>query len=107
MKRSNNSLDSMAIFFRSIMINFKDLFIFSKSKDIDNIIYKNLEGHYSKITNHNADTSWDSCITIIENTYDYIERNASLPLAVNGMIVELKNIINNKTHAIFDMHEWI
>ena len=107
MKRSNNSLDSTAIFFRSIMIYFKDLFIFSKSKDIDNIIYKNLEGHYSKITNHNADTSWDSCITIIENTYDYIERNASLPLAVNGMIVELKNIINNKTHAIFDMHEWI
>ena len=75
------------------MIYFKDLFIFSKSKDIDNIIYKNLEDHYSKITNYNADTSWDSCITTIENTYDYIERNASLPLAINGMIVELKNII--------------
>ena len=72
-----------------------------------NIVYKNLEGHYNKITNYNTDAKWDLCITIIENTCDYIDRNAYSPLAINGMIIELKNIINNKSDINFDMHEWL
>ena len=105
-KRSKNK-DELTIFYRSMMIYFKDLFIYSNSKNTDDVVYKNLEAHYNKITNHNTDTNWDSCITIIENTCDYIERNAYTPLAVNGMLIELRNIINNKYHPPFNMYKWL
>jgi len=106
-RRSSNNKNELSIFFKSIMIYFKDLFIYSNSKNIHDIVYKNLEEHYDKITKYNTDTDWDSCITVIENTCDYIERNAYTPLAINGMLIELKNIIDNKYYTAFDMRKWL
>ena len=55
-------------YFFPTIIYFKDLFVFSKSKDIKYVVYKNLDKHYTKITDYHNDTDWDSCINIIENT---------------------------------------
>ena len=106
LKRSNDSSE-YPLFFRIIIIYFKDLFVYSKSKKLENIVYKNLDKHYDKITNYHINTDWNLCIVVIENTFNHIERNASLPLSINGMLIEIRNIINNTHSTPFDVHNWM
>ena len=71
------------------------------------IVYRNLDKHYDKITNHHTNTNWNLCITVIESTFNHIERNASVPLSINGMLIEIRDIMND-THSIpFDIHNWL
>ena len=105
LKRTDNS--GLLIFFRIIMIYFKDLFVFAKSNDIKYIVYKNLNKHYVKITNHHSNTDWDSCINIIENTLSNIYRNASIPLSINGMLIEIHDVINENKKESFSINNWL
>ena len=102
-----NDPAKLLIFFRIIMIYFKDLFVFSKSNDIKYIVYKDLDKHYSKITNHHPDTDWNFCITIVENTLNNIHRNASIPLSINGCLIEIRETIIEYRKEIFSINEWL
>ena len=97
----------LAMFFRIVLIYFKDLFVFSESKDIKYVVYKNLNNHYDKMINHYTKSEWNSCIDIVENTFSNIYRNASVPLLINGMLIELHGIINRKNMEIFNMNDWL
>ena len=105
LKRTSNI--KLSIFFRIIMIYFKDLFVFAESKDIKYIIYKNLDKHYNKIINHYNQSNWDSCIDIVENTLNNIYKNASIPLCINGMIIEIQELINGNKNKKNDINNWL
>tara|TARA_B100001540_G_scaffold172842_1_gene152654 strand:- start:219 stop:497 length:279 start_codon:yes stop_codon:yes gene_type:complete len=89
------------------MIYFKDLFVFAESKDIKYIVYKNLDKHYNKIINHYNHSNWNLCIDIIENTLNNIYKNASIPLCINGMIIEIQELINGNKNEKFDINNWL
>ena len=105
LKRTNDN--QLSIFFRIIMIYFKDLFVFSQSKDIKYVVYKNLNKHYGKITSHHHNTDWKLCIDIIENTLNNIYRNASIPLSISGMLIEMRETITKKDITIFNINNWL
>tara|TARA_B100000530_G_scaffold336413_1_gene291028 strand:+ start:381 stop:1601 length:1221 start_codon:yes stop_codon:yes gene_type:complete len=105
LKRTDNI--KLLIFFRIIMIYFKDLFVFAESKDIKYIVYKNLDKHYNKIINHYNHSNWNLCIDIIENTLNNIYKNASIPLCINGMIIEIQELINGNKNEKFDINNWL
>ena len=105
-RRRRDNLSNL-LFFRIITIYFKDLFIYSKSKNLENVVYKNLDKHYDKITNYHTNTNWDLCIAVIESTFNHIERNASVPLSINGMLIEIRAIINDIHSTPFDIHNWL
>ena len=81
--------------------------IYSKSNNLENIVYKNLDKHYDKITNHHTNTNWNLCITVIESTFNHIGRNASIPLSVNGMLIEIREIIVNNSSGVFNIKNWL
>ena len=97
----------LLIFFRIIMIYFKDLFVFSESSDIKYIVYKNLDNHYVKITNHYNESEWSKCIDVVENTLNNIYRNASIPLCINGMLIEIQQTIAKNKVELFDINDWL
>ena len=105
LKRTNKV--QLLIFFRIIMIYFKDLFVFSESNDIKYIVYKNLDNHYSKITSYYNQSEWNKCIDVVENTLNNIYRNASIPLCINGMLIEIQQIISEKRMKPFDINNWL
>ena len=102
-----NSETELLIFFRIIMVYFKDLFVFSESKDIKYLIYKKLDKHYYKITKYHTDVNWNLCIEIIDNTLNNIYRNASIPLSINGMLIEIHEVIMKKETNMFNINEWL
>tara|TARA_X000001036_G_scaffold83209_1_gene75244 strand:- start:1661 stop:1939 length:279 start_codon:yes stop_codon:yes gene_type:complete len=89
------------------MIYFKDLFVFSESNDIKYIVYKNLDNHYSKITSYYNQSEWNKCIDLVENTLNNIYRNASIPLCINGMLIEIQQTISGKKVELFDINDWL
>ena len=105
LKRTNKV--QLLIFFRIIMIYFKDLFVFSESNDIKYIVYKNLDNHYSKITSYYNQSEWNKCIDVVENTLNNIYRNASIPLCINGMLIEIQQTISGKKVELFDINDWL
>jgi len=106
-KYSNNY--ELLFFFRTMMMYFKDLFVFSKTGEIKYVIYKNLEKHYYKITNYYNHANWNQCINIMENGLDNIYRNGSIPLLVNGMLIEIRESISNYKNKKnpFSINEWL
>jgi len=105
LKRTDNS--GLLIFFRIIMIYFKDLFVFAKSKDIKYLVFKNLNTHYEKIINHHVNIDWELCINIIENTLNNIYRNASIPLSISGMLIDIHDAINQNKKESFSINNWL
>ena len=105
LKRSENH--ELLLFFRIKITYFKDLFVFSKSKDIKYVIYKKLDKHYNKITDYYNDTNWSLCIDVIESGLGNIERNGSVPLSVNGMLIEIRAIIKNNNYIPFNINNWL
>ena len=105
LKRSNET--RLLIFFRIIMIYFKDLFVFSKSKDINYVVYKNLSNHYDKITAYYTSADWESCINAAENALNNIYRNTSIPLSINAMLIEIHEKITKHQAALFDINNWL
>ena len=73
------------------------------------VIYKNLEKHYHKITNYYDHANWNQCINIMENGLDNIYRNGSIPLLVNGMLIEIRENISNYKNKKkpFSINEWL
>ena len=105
-KRNEN--DELILFFRIITIYFKDLFVFSKSRDLKYVVYKNLDKHYQKMTKHYHNTRWEVCIDILNNTQNNIMRNSSVPLSIYGMLIEIKeNISNNSKIVPFNINGWL
>ena len=105
LKRTDNS--GLLIFFRIIMIYFKDLFVFAKSKDIKYLVFRNLDKHYEKITNHHINTNWELCINVIENTLNNIYRNSSIPLSISGMLIDIRDTINENNKESFSINNWL
>jgi len=106
LKRGENY--ELILFFRIITIYFKDLFVFSKSRDLKYVVYKNLDKHYQKMTKHYNNTRWEICIDILDNTQNNIMKNSSVPLSIHGMLIEIKKNISNKSEIIpFSINSWL
>ena len=105
LKRSDEV--GLLIFFKIMTIYFKDLFVLSKTNDIKYTVYKALSKHYDKITEHHNNADWALCIDIIENALNNIYRNASIPLSVNGFLLEIHEAIIRPETKVFNINEWL
>ena len=105
LKRSDEV--GLLIFFKMMTIYFKDLFVLSKTNDIKYTVYKALNKHYDKIIEHHNNADWALCIDIIENALNNIYRNASIPLSVNGFLLEIHGAIIRSETKAFNINEWL
>ena len=92
-------------------INFTN-FLYSQNKKSKMGDFQDLEhidglSISSTCANHYNHSNWNLCIDIIENTLNNIYKNAAIPLCINGMIIEIQELINGNKNEKFDINNWL
>ena len=92
--------------FNSLILFFRDLLYYSKTKLEDNIIFKNNLDKIKNICKIYSNADWDACIMHIEYTQLYILKNGYLPLQIICMILDIQKSMYGKNCNPSRIIEW-
>ena len=90
--------------FNFLIVFFRDLKNYSANKII---CYDNFENYYKKITLEYPNHIGLECLTLINNSYNYILRNGYSKLIILSLFIEISNLFKNKNFDNFKLNEWI
>jgi DNA polymerase III subunit delta' len=93
-RKSGNDLD---YFMDLILYVFRDLLVISKTRDSEQVLFKE---YYEKLLSYcirfpNAD--WESIIQLIEDTILYIKANGYLPLMIQSMLIDMRTLLKGQS----------
>jgi DNA polymerase-3 subunit delta' len=105
-RQKKSNIKEMEHLFICLMLFFRDLLYYSKTKSTNKIIFKNKIEKIEYLSQLYLNAKWDICIEHIENTQNYIIRNGHLPLQITNMLINIKKSLNGKDSKVFQLSDW-
>ena len=101
------SINELSYFFRTAILYMRDVYLASTHEQNPQFIFTNLMTHFDKITHEYPQANWDECISILENTFENIQRNGYPPLMIISMFIDIQRQIQGEFSKPFTIHNWI